>query len=588
MNVDDLRSYFLPKAAAPAPTMEPIQPGVGIPTSALDAAMPAPADDPNEIQMYGDERDLVPSLTPEEIEMPAEYVGRGRDPSLAPQSSGPVLSPSQVTPPAPGVIPSTGGPANQASGAEPSSEVPVTPSQAPLSAQFRHAPEGSPVVREEDPSAPSDPTQTATWGRGVEDRASEEDRRIQEQANARSVESAERIAAIASRQLAEQLTAQKAVDDRVAAVQKAQDAARTELTHRSDVLARAAEQRLAQRPGASTRAAGRAMLAIAAGMGSQAAANLYEARLNDEERNERNDIERRNSDIAALAQSHGAGLNDFNALMASAMGEQSLASARQLAREKLGLKELETELTKLAPGDKQLQGQALLNEQRRKHADNVIKLANEQVKQQAQWMQLHPVVVGKVPGAPPAPPERPIRKQDESDEAFNQRYSHWQSAEMPYYESVALPQWKARLGAAGTATRKGTGAHPGSPMSQWESGQAAANEPVTGPAQTQRTGSPRVSGKTQKASSPPKGAGGTASMLQAAKDYFLRGAPAPGKSATKTSGAPTLEAVGAADASALSPAEVENIRLRSIPLPGTDIVIPPKRGAMPLTTDEEG
>lgn len=601
MNLDQLRGYFLPKASAPAPTMPPVQPGIGIPTDAVDAAVPAQAliDDPNgippgEIQMYGDSRDLAPA--PAEIEMPNEYVGRGPDPTLQAAASGPVTSTSQVAPPAPSVIPSSGGTANQAAQTGAPSEGPVaSPSEAPLGQRFRHAPEGQAAPTQDTP-APSDPTQTATWARGVEDTQATEDQRIQNEATTRGVTQAEKIASIASQQLAAQMTAQKAVEDRVSAIQRAQDVARGELARRSDVLARAAEQKLNQRPGASTRAAGRAMLAIGAGMGSQSAANLYEARMADEERNERNDIERRNSDIAALARSHGAGLENFQALMASAQGEQQLANAQQLAREKLGIKELETEVLKLSPGDKQLQGQALISEQKRKHADNVIKLASEQVKQQAEWMQLHPVAVGKVPGAPPAPPDRPIRKQDESDESFNQRYDHWQSAEMPYYEGVALPQWKAKLGAAGTTTAKAaSGARAGSPMAQWE-GRASAIK-GTAPADGGVTSAPAaVSGKAARPAKSGKAAAKptaattgttTSAMLKAAKDYFLRGGAGAGKAAPAPTSA-TAASEGPVTSTAESPADLENKRLRGIPLPGSDEVIAPKRGMVPNIADEEG
>lgn len=359
--------------------------------------------------------------------------------------------------------------------------------------------------------APRDPLHVAGWARDVDGDTSQSDLELQAKQNAIDLERTRAKADELVRSAAVEIAANAAAEQRSRESQRLRDASRAELSRRSDVLARAAEQRLTERPGSHDRTVGRALLAIGMGMGSQTAQNLLQASLAEEERRERMDVERRRANIDSLQRSFNAEGDLFDRLGDQMLSDQALEDAQSLAREKLAIKRFEAGVARLLPGETQLQGVAAVNNMKRAYAERELKLADAQVASHLNWLRLNPTVVsgGASGGRRPERPSRPIRKPEMTDEDYRlELEKHYE--ELKDYESRVLPQWKAKQGQRRTVSGPSAEARSNSPRGRWESSEdvrssvvtpsrPTVGRPVVGPSTAMLSGPRRTTSQAQRA-----------------------------------------------------------------------------------------
>lgn len=428
-----------PEDVAPvAPS--PIQPGLGIPRDTVDSAV-------NGAISMGALRDMflprTMTATPPPGEDLIELEGPPKPP--LPGIASVTVEPSPPVAQAPDIQGVTGptGPQSVISG-------PVT-QEAGTNTQVDTRPVEGPVVTQTPPAPnpPNEPLAYSTWRQGQERILNDRDEELARANTAREELAAAERADVLGRATAVELAAQREAQRRADELRKRREAARDELERRSDVLARAAEVRSTQRPGAGSRAAGRALLAISAGMGSTTAANLFNASLEQERNDERMDLERRRTDIDALTRSAGVAGDVLGSLGRDSITETELDAAASLAREKVALRELESKVAKMGPGDARLKGEALISQLRRQSLENGQKLADKVMADRLTFMKLN-AVRGASTSAPPKGPEMPTRKEGQTDSQYRDAVENY-VRQKDFYDRVTLPRWQARAGSGGTS-----------------------------------------------------------------------------------------------------------------------------------------
>lgn len=435
-----------PEDVAPvAPT--PIQPGLGIPRDTVDSTV-------NKAISMGALRDVFLPKTTGDVPPPGEDLIELEGPPKQPLPgiANVTIEPSPAPAQAPDISNVIGPTSSQSVISRPAVGVQGTNTQADI----------KPVERPVEPPAlnpPSEPLAYSTWRQGQEQILNNRDEELARANMEREELAAAERADVLGRATAVEIAAQREAQKRADELRNRREAARDELERRSDVLARAAEIRSTQRPGAGSRAAGRALLAISAGMGSTTAANLFNASLEQERNDERMDLERRRTDIDALTRSANLAGDVLGSLGRDSITETELDAAASLAREKVALRELEAKVAKMGPGDAKLKGEALISQLRRQSLENGQKLADKVMSDRLLFMKLNAVQKAST-SAPPKGPEMPTRKEGQTDSQYRDAVENY-VRQKDFYDRVTLPRWQAKsqqggASAIGSYTRAGS------------------------------------------------------------------------------------------------------------------------------------
>ncbi len=332
----------------------------------------------------------------------------------------------------------------------PSEASPATP--APVDAVSSAAPPTPAPATPPEPDYPKLPATPANFweqpaaSATINDTTSRSDLELQKKQSELDVQKLQAKADQETKDLATEIAAKALADKRIKDTQMAQDRARSQMESAVNELTRVAQQGVRERPGNSDRATGQTLLAIAAGMGSDTAANIFRANQDRDELNQKMDVQRFQANIGALGESANGQRGAYEALGTGVGREQAMADAQAFAREKMNILTLKTKIDQFAPGEAKLAGIATYNKLGRDLADRMDASAKKQVEFALEWKRLNPTITHAAAGPEPDPAGK-------TREEYAYAHSQWELRTRQAGTSVAGAPYP---GATAATTSRGT------------------------------------------------------------------------------------------------------------------------------------